>query len=87
MKKALISLAILVALAGLSGCQRSIEPKAQAQVISREAITDTEVEAQEPKERHTCAGITKQGKRCRKPVKAEGDYCWMHASQDKRVKK
>lgn len=82
MKKTLISLAILAALVGLSGCQRGIEPKAQAAsvAVEQQAVKDL-------KERHYCAGITKVGVRCRKPVKAEGGYCWIHANQDKRVKK
>lgn len=87
MKKTLTGLAILIALVGLSGCQRSIEPKAQAQnvAISTPCATDSDCEKAEakatPRQVYYCAGVTKEGSRCRKHVKHEGDYCWMHQSQ------
>lgn len=90
MKKALLGLAILAALAGSFGCQR-ISPKVEAAAAIRgekpapsPCSTDTDCEAQ--KAVHYCAGITKAGDRCRKHVKAEGGYCWMHKDQDKRKK-
>jgi len=82
--KSLLGLLVLAGALGLSGCQRGIEQKVEAR-SSRVASTLIEVEAQ-MKERHYCAGITKKGVRCRRPVKVEGDYCWMHKDQDKRKK-
>ena len=77
MKKTLISLSILVSLAGLTGCQRGIEPKAEAKrVVTFEASTSPE-----KKDAHYCKGITTKGIRCKRRVANEGDYCWQHEIQ------
>ena len=48
----------------------------QTQTVTFEATTEAT-----PKPVITCAGVTKKGERCKRRVKKQGDYCWMHASQ------
>jgi len=71
-----LALALLLALTLASvACQRNTP--AQTRTVTFEAA------ASPTKEVRYCAGFTKQGVRCRKHVKAEGDYCWMHRDQRK----
>jgi hypothetical protein len=76
MKRTLLGLAILAALAGFTGCQRGIEPKAEA----KRTVT-FETSASPQKEVHYCKGITLKGAHCTRRVKAEGEYCWQHEIQ------
>jgi hypothetical protein len=66
MRKTAISLAIVIALAGSFGCQRSVEPKAEA----RTKLVTFEASDKPEKEVHYCKGITAKGVRCSRHVKA-----------------
>lgn len=72
--KQLLAITLLLAVIALQGCQR-------ASVVSSVAAQTTIAKA--PRDVHFCAGITKSGEQCKKHVKAEGDYCWIHAGQKK----
>jgi len=71
----LIALLLLLVIASMNtGCQRAQGRKLvafQASVDKPEKVV------------HYCAGMTKKGERCRKHVKAEGQFCWMHQGQKK----
>lgn len=69
---------MLISLAGLSGCQRSVEPKAAA--VSKACATDTDCE-KAPRTIHYCKGVTVTGQHCKRHVKADGDYCSQHEIQ------
>lgn len=74
--KTLLSIVALSLVLSLAGCQRSVVPIAQAQAgPSASPIVET------VKARHLCGAKTKAGVACRKPVKNEGDRCWMHQGQ------
>jgi hypothetical protein len=77
MKRTIAGLGLLVALTGISGCQRSIEPKAEA----KQMVTFETSASPEKKDAHYCKGITLKGAHCTRRVKAEGDYCWQHEIQ------
>jgi hypothetical protein len=75
--KQLLVIALLAMSIGMAGCQRAYTPTVQAQDAT---------EASESKPVHTCAGMTKKGEKCKRRVKNEGDYCFMHKDQDTRKK-
>jgi len=71
---------VLVLTFSITACQRaSVTPSVSA-ATPQAATTPA-------KEAHYCAGITKQGVRCKRRVKNEGDYCFIHKDQDKRQSK
>lgn len=83
--KHIISITALSLLFTLQGCQRGVEPKAQAQtkpdtelVRKTNAAPITDAEA---KDVYYCKGVTVKGVRCKRHVKAEGNYCFQHAIQ------
>lgn len=64
--------ALLLLVLSLAGCQRNLVPVVQSQAVASPAAS-VEVKA-----RYTCGAKTKAGTPCRKPVKKDGDRCWMH---------
>lgn len=77
----LFVLALLLVSAGIStrcsSSARSQTTKTQAATVSKEPITDTEVETAY----HYCKGITLTGKHCTRRVKNDSDYCFQHKIQ------
>lgn len=73
--------AVLIVVLGLgmlamTGCSRSVEPSVSAQTVTRSAAVKKDGGPV-----YLCAGKTKKGESCRRHVKKQGDYCWMHLNQ------
>lgn len=76
--KTLLSIIALSLTLTLAGCQRSVVPVTQAQAVALPAASPI---GRAEKVRHLCGAKTKAGTACRKPVKNEGDRCFMHQGQ------
>jgi len=74
MKKMILGLALLLAMAGCFGCQR-IDPKVQAQASVAGQKPSPEKDA---KPVYLCGAPTKAGGTCKRHVKAAGLHCFMH---------
>lgn len=73
-----ILFAVLVLAAILTGCSVRTAPAPSAQIA---AVAPSPTPSQPEKVRHVCGAKTKTGAACRKPVKNEGDRCFMHKGQ------
>ncbi len=73
--KAVLAVAVVLACVAMAGCQR-VAPAVEAQAVSTSEAAPSPAKAV-----HYCAGKDKDGSRCKRHVKNEGDYCWMHREQ------
>lgn len=77
--KTLVAIVVLgLAMLTMAACSRSVEPRADAQTVTRTAAVK-----KDGTQVYLCAGKTKKGEPCTRHVKHQGDYCWMHLSQAK----
>jgi hypothetical protein len=74
----LVGCLLVVGSLGFSSCQRG-----NGQTVKTAPAVAAQQAEKPAKAVYYCAGKTKTGQRCRKHVKAEGLYCWMHKDQQK----